>query len=172
MSSLAHMENVSCGLSKKKMSLSAAMVFARAASFLDVTYSTNVRSWALVPGSLVERAGQALIIPGEFKAPEMAWEITAVSSVGLNCKVDSAVGVISCQCRSFCCLALKSSVRRHAIVKANKPKLLFKNWNVNNQGGNKSETLNIGWAIYPPTILKVERTPKNVKYKPQQVTYN
>lgn len=71
--------------------------FARAASFLDVTSSTNVRSWALVPGSLVERAGQALIIPGEFKAPEMAWEITAVSSVGLNCKVDSAVGVISCQ---------------------------------------------------------------------------
>lgn len=97
MSSLAHMENVSCGLSKKKMSLLAAMVFARAASFLDVTSSTNVRSWALVPGSLVERAGQALIIPGEFKAPEMAWEITAVSSVGLNCKVDSAVGVISCQ---------------------------------------------------------------------------
>ena len=97
MSSLAHMENVSCGLSKKKMSLPAAMVFARAASFLDVMSSTNVRSWALVPGSLVERAGQALIIPGEFKAPEMAWEITAVSSVGLNYKVDSAVGVISCQ---------------------------------------------------------------------------
>ena len=65
--------------------------------FFGCDVFNHFRSWALVPGSLVERAGQALITPGAFKAPEMAWKITAVSSVELNCKVDSAVGVISCQ---------------------------------------------------------------------------
>ena len=39
-----HLCAVSSGLSKKKMSLPAAMVFARAASFFDVTSSTNVRA--------------------------------------------------------------------------------------------------------------------------------
>jgi len=43
----------------------------------------------IVPGSLAEGAGPAFIIPADCKVLEMAWEIMAVSSVGLNCYVES-----------------------------------------------------------------------------------
>lgn len=62
----------------------------RSAISFDLASSTKVGSGALVPGSLVEGAGPACRIPADCKAPEMAWEITAVSSVRLNCKVDVA----------------------------------------------------------------------------------
>ena len=84
------LENVSCGLSDGKMSLPAATVLVRSAISFDVASSTKVSSWALVPGSLAEGAGPAFIIPADCKAPEMAWEMTEVSSVGLNCEVDAA----------------------------------------------------------------------------------
>jgi len=43
-----------------------------------------------VPGSLAKGAEPALIMPADCKAPEMAWEITAVRSVVVNCEVDTA----------------------------------------------------------------------------------
>ena len=79
------LENVSCGLSDGKMSLPAATVLVRSTISFDMASSTKVCSWALVPG-----AGPTFIIPADCKAPEMAWEMTEVSSVGLNCKVDTA----------------------------------------------------------------------------------
>lgn len=89
------LENVSCGLSDGKISLPAATVLVRSAISLAAASLTNVGSSALVLGSLAEGAGPALIIPADCKAPEMAWEITAVSSVELNCEEDGVAGVDS-----------------------------------------------------------------------------
>ena len=72
------------------MSLPAATVLVRSAISFDVAFSTKVGSWALVPGSLAEGKGPAFTIPADRKAPKMVWEITTVSSVGLNCEVDAA----------------------------------------------------------------------------------
>ena len=84
------LENVSCGKSDGKVSLPAATVLLRSAISLDMASSTKIGSWALVPGSLAEGAGPAFIMPADCKAPEMAWEITAVSSVVVNCEVTAA----------------------------------------------------------------------------------
>lgn len=60
--------------------------------------------------SLAEGAGPAFIISADCKATEMAWEITTVSSVGLNpdCEVDAAgddsgraMATLSARCRRF-----------------------------------------------------------------------
>ena len=133
------LENVFSGFSVGKVSLPAATVFVNASISFDAASSTTVGwtvGWVFVPEFLSAGARFVWTMPTDCNAPEIACEIIAPSSVGLNCEEDSGgcaelsgravelgrlfrPALFWCDCRgwSFCCLALWGSFRRHSYEK-------------------------------------------------------
>ena len=86
------LENVSSGFSVGKVSLPAATVFVNASISFDVASSTTVGwgvGWVFVLEFLSAGARFVWTMPTDCNAPEIACEIIAPSSVGLNCEEDS-----------------------------------------------------------------------------------
>ena len=86
------LENVSSGFSVGKVSLPAATVFVNASISFDVASSTTVGwgvGWVFVLEFLSAGARFVWTMPTDCNAPEIACEIMAPSSVGLNCEEDS-----------------------------------------------------------------------------------
>ena len=87
------LENVSSGFLVGKVSLPAATVFDNASISFDGASSTTV-DWGMdrvfVPESLSAGARFVWTMPTDCNVPEIACEIIAPSSVGLNCEEDSS----------------------------------------------------------------------------------
>ena len=86
------LENVSSGFSVGKVSLPAATVFVNASISFDVASSTTVGwgvGWVFVLEFLSAGTRFVWTMPTDCNAPEIACEIIASSSVGLNCVEDS-----------------------------------------------------------------------------------
>ena len=86
------LKNVSSGFSFGKVSLPAATVIVNASISFDAASSTTVDwsvDWVFVPEFLSAGARFVWTMPTDCNAPEIACEIIAPSSVGLNCEEDS-----------------------------------------------------------------------------------
>ena len=86
------LENVFSGFSVGKVSLPAATVFVNASISFDAASSTTVgwgAGWVFVLEFLSAGARFVWTMPTDCNAPEIACEIIAPSSVGLNCEEDS-----------------------------------------------------------------------------------
>ena len=86
------LENVFCGFSVGKVSLPAATVFVNASISFDAASSTTVGrgvGWVFVLEFLSAGARFVWTMPTDCNVPEIACEIVAPSSVGLNCEEDS-----------------------------------------------------------------------------------